>query len=73
MRSAGHGARGIVGPDLSHLMQRKSLAAGTLPNNPVQLSAWIADPQHIKPGSLMPRLDISGAGSRRRSAPFCRR
>ena len=42
-------------------MQRKSLAAGTLPNNPVQLSAWIADPQHIKPGAFMPRLDISGS------------
>ena len=56
----GTDARGIVGPNLSHLMQRKSLAAGTLPNNPVQLAAWIADPQHIKPGNFMPRLEISG-------------
>jgi cytochrome c oxidase subunit II len=56
----GTDAGGRVGPDLSHLMQRASLAAGTLGNNPVQLSAWIADPQHIKPGNLMPRPDISG-------------
>ena len=49
-----------LGPNLSHLMQRKSIAAGTLPNKPGQLSAWIADPQHIKPGSFMPRLNISG-------------
>lgn len=56
----GTDAGGRLGPDLSHLMLRKSLAAGTLNNNPVQLSAWIADPQHIKPGAYMPRLDISG-------------
>jgi cytochrome c oxidase subunit II len=24
------------------------------------LSAWISDPQHVKPGALMPRLDLSG-------------
>ena len=34
--------------------------AGTLPNNPGYLSGWIADPQSIKPGALMPNLDISG-------------
>ena len=56
----GSAAGGRVGPDLSHLKQRASLAAATLPNNSAQLSAWIADPQHIKPGSYMPRLDISG-------------
>jgi cytochrome c oxidase subunit 2 len=53
-------AGGILGPDLSHFMTRKTLAAGTLPNTPGHLSAWIADPQHIKPGALMPRLDLSG-------------
>ena len=53
-------AHGQVGPDLSHLTQRKSLAAGTLNNNPVQLSGWIADPQHIKPGCNMPWLALSG-------------
>jgi cytochrome c oxidase subunit 2 len=54
-------AGGIVGPDLSHLMQRRTIAANTLPNRPGYLSAWIADPQHIKPGNFMPRLDISAA------------
>ena len=54
-------AGGIVGPDLSHLMQRRTIAANTLPNTPGYLSAWIADPQHIKPGNFMPRLDISAA------------
>jgi len=56
----GTGAGGILGPDLSHLMTRQTIAAGTLPNNPGYLSAWIADPQHLKPGSQMPNLDLSG-------------
>ncbi|MEZ0168661.1 cytochrome c oxidase subunit II [Microvirga sp. TS319] len=53
-------AGGRLGPNLSHLMSRKSVAAGTLPNNPAYLSGWIADPQTVKPGNLMPNLDLSG-------------
>ncbi|MCC2674115.1 MAG: cytochrome oxidase subunit [Ramlibacter sp.] len=47
-------ADGSLGPDLTHVGTRLSLAAGTLPNGPGPLAAWIADPQHIKPGSRMP-------------------
>lgn len=47
-------ADGALGPDLTHVASRLSLAAGTLPNGTHSLMAWIADPQHIKPGSLMP-------------------
>jgi cytochrome c oxidase subunit 2 len=54
-------AGGAVGPDLSHLMSRRTLASGILPNNIGYLSAWIADPQGIKPGSPMPRVDLTGA------------
>ena len=57
---AGTQAGGILGPDLSHLMGRRTIAAGTLPNSIGYLSAWIADPQHAKPGALMPRLDVDG-------------
>jgi cytochrome c oxidase subunit 2 len=53
-------AGGAMGPDLTHLMSRTSLAAGLLPNNPGYLSGWIANPQRLKPGSMMPDLDISG-------------
>jgi cytochrome c oxidase subunit II len=56
----GTGALGIVGPDLTHLMTRTTIAAGTLPNTVGYLSGWIADPQDIKPGSYMPRLNLSG-------------
>lgn len=47
-------ARGRVGPDLSHVASRRTIAAGTLPNAPGYLAGWITDPQTIKPGVLMP-------------------
>ncbi len=53
-------AGGILGPDLTHVMSRRAIAADTLPNNTGNLVAWIADPQHIKPGNRMPRLALSG-------------
>jgi cytochrome c oxidase subunit 2 len=53
-------AGGRLGPDLTHIMSRKTIGAGTLPNTPGFLSAWIADPQHIKPENFMPTLDLSG-------------
>jgi cytochrome c oxidase subunit 2 len=53
-------AGGRVGPDLTHLMTRGTIAADTLPNRVGYLSGWIADPQHVKPGSKMPRLNIDG-------------
>lgn len=56
----GTAAGGRLGPDLSHLMSRQTIAAGTLPNTPGYLSGWIADPQRVKPGNLMPILDLSG-------------
>lgn len=53
-------AGGRLGPDLTHLMSRRLIAAGTVPNTPGALSAWIADPQAIKPDNYMPQLDLSG-------------
>lgn len=43
-----------VGPDLTHLASRRTLAAGTLPNTRGHLAGWVVDPQRIKPGVLMP-------------------
>jgi len=57
----GTGAGGILGPDLSHLMGRQTIAAGTLTNNPANLAGWIANAQGVKPGSQMPTLTLSGA------------
>ena len=49
---------GHLGPDLTHLMSRRTLAAGTLTNVRGNLSAWIADPQTQKPGNRMPRIAL---------------
>ncbi|NIJ33384.1 cytochrome c oxidase subunit II [Sphingomonas oligoaromativorans] len=51
-------ARG--GPDLTHLMSRRLIAAAMLPNNPGALGGWIQDPQGVKPGALMPAQHLSG-------------
>lgn len=57
----GKGAGGIVGPDLTHLMSRSSLAAGAVPNTVGGLSGWIANPQALKPGARMPATYLSGS------------
>lgn len=48
-----------IGPDLTHLASRRTIAAGTLPNTRGNLAGWIVNPQGIKPGVRMPstRLD----------------
>jgi cytochrome c oxidase subunit 2 len=56
----GTAAGGTVGPDLTHLMSRQMIAAGAAPNNASMLAAWIANPQAIKPGTLMPTLQLTG-------------
>lgn len=56
----GTSANGHVGPDLTHLMSRTTIAGGELPNNVGFLSGWIANPQNLKPGSLMPDPELSG-------------
>jgi cytochrome c oxidase subunit II len=55
----GGGAGGILGPDLTHLMTRETIAAGLLPNTPGNLAAWIANPQTLKPGTRMPAPQLS--------------
>jgi len=57
----GTDAAGVLGPDLSHLMTHRTLAAGMLNNDAVNLTRWISDPQALKPGSMMPKPDISAA------------
>ena len=53
-------ARGEVGPDLTHLKMRETLAALTIPNSKGHLAGWVLDPQRVKPGNKMPALDLSG-------------
>lgn len=58
-RIDGTEAGATLGPDLTHLASRTTLAAGMLPNTPTALRDWIADPQKIKDGALMPKVPLS--------------
>ncbi|HXM23484.1 MAG TPA: cytochrome c oxidase subunit II [Terriglobales bacterium] len=56
---AGTVASGRFGPDLTHLMSRDTIAAGAAKNTPENLRRWILNPDAIKPGSLMPAMQLS--------------
>jgi cytochrome c oxidase subunit II len=52
-------ARGQVGPDLTHVASRTTLGSATIPNDREHLTAWLRDPQRVKPGNKMPELQLS--------------
>jgi cytochrome c oxidase subunit 2 len=54
----GTAAQGTLGPDLTHVGSRRSIAAGRLDNHAGTLAGWIADSQTIKPGNLMPSTTV---------------
>ncbi|MGA7375437.1 MAG: c-type cytochrome, partial [Candidatus Sulfotelmatobacter sp.] len=58
-RIAGTVANGRFGPDLTHLMSRDTIAAGAAPNTPENLRLWIRNPAAIKPGCLMPAMELN--------------
>ena len=51
--------KGTVGPDLTHLAGRTTIAAGLLDNNETNLADWLRDPSAVKPGALMPDLGLT--------------
>ncbi|MBS3940625.1 MAG: cytochrome c oxidase subunit II, partial [Actinobacteria bacterium] len=57
----GHSAGNRIGPDLTHLASRETIAGGILPNDRGNLGGWIVDPQALKPGNLMPGTQLAGA------------
>lgn len=55
------GALSDLGPDLTHIGSRVSLAAGRIDNSVGALAGWIASSQHLKPDNFMPSFDrLSG-------------
>src|SRR5438270_728347 len=50
-----------VGPDLTHLASRTTLAGTTIPNTPAELARWVTDAQSIKPGNQMPDIPMPAA------------
>ena len=59
-RIAGTPATGRIGPDLTHVGSRLSIAAGTLPTGIKPIAGWIAHPDGVKSGALMPPYSMLG-------------
>lgn len=57
----GTAAVGRAGPDLTHVGARRSIAAGTLPMSRGAMQGWIAQPQALKPGTMMPAVSLTPA------------
>jgi cytochrome c oxidase subunit 2 len=55
---AGTKAGARLGPNLTHLASRMSLAAGSIPNVTGHMAGWIIDPQRVKPGVKMPQNNL---------------
>jgi cytochrome c oxidase subunit 2 len=63
-------ATGRIGPDLTHVGSRRTLAASLLPNDVDAFRRWIAQPQRIKPQAHMPRFEMLPAGDLTALASF---
>jgi cytochrome c oxidase subunit 2 len=50
---------GVLGPNLTHLASRTTIAGSVLPMNAEGLAEWLRDPVGRKPGSLMPDIDLT--------------
>ena len=48
-------ARGLTGPNLTHVGGRTHIAAGILENTQDNLKKWLMDPVAVKPGNIMAR------------------
>ena len=58
---SGTPAGSSVGPELTHIASRPSIAAGSLANTRDNMRRWILNPQLIKPGVRMPPNPLSPA------------
>ena len=55
----GTAANGKVGPNLTHVASRTSLAGGMLADTEGNMKRWLANPPGVKAGSVMPNLNLS--------------
>ncbi len=51
-------AKGVIGPDLTHVGSRLSIGAGALANTRDGLVRWIARTDHVKPAVIMPAFGM---------------
>lgn len=63
-------ASGRIGPDLTHIGSRLSIAAGMFPNHQGTLAGWIADSQHLKPENKMPSFAVFSGEELRATAAY---
>ncbi len=54
----GTAAGGQLGPDLTHIASRTTIAAGTAELTRGALAAWVVDPHGMKPGVNMPTIKL---------------
>lgn len=56
----GTAAAGKVGPDLTRVASKKNIVGGLLtPVDEANLTKWLKNPPAVKPGTLMPNLNLS--------------
>jgi cytochrome c oxidase subunit II len=60
-RIQGTDAGGRVGPDLTHVASRQTIAAGTLETTRDHLQKWVLNSQSVKPGNRMPPLPMDNS------------
>jgi cytochrome c oxidase subunit 2 len=52
-------AAGKTGPNLTHFGGRTSVAGAIMDNTPQNVRIWLKDPPTVKPGSIMPNLNLN--------------
>jgi cytochrome c oxidase subunit II len=50
---------GVLGPNLGKVASRTTLASGMFPNDDAHMAKWIKNAPAMKPGSLMPNMNMS--------------
>jgi cytochrome c oxidase subunit 2 len=66
----GSGAAGVIGPDLTHVGGRRAPAPGTAAGD--DLETWLRQPEHVKPGALMPPFAALGPSRLRALTAYLR-
>jgi len=46
-------AMGVIGPELTHIASRHTIAAGLFPNDPAHMARWIKNARKMKPMGAM--------------------
>lgn len=56
---AAPGANGVAGPNLNNVSLKPTLAGDAIQTSPANMARWITDAPGVKPGTQMPRLELT--------------